>query len=108
MPIFTLDNNLISTPSEYNGYIDKTGLYAGRFVQVWEVASSKGTIGINFNFVSDDGARAPTFTIWTHNQNGHPIEILSQFSDKPFYPGLSFINDILAIKQIKTVVKQLC
>jgi|GEM_PF-2697417 len=105
MQAFTPNPNLLQEPSSNNGYINTTGEYLGKFTAVYQCISKQGTQGINFVFVDDKGAKAPTFTIWTHNQDGSPIGVKSKFKKDIFYPGLSFINDVAIIKKLTKTVQ---
>lgn len=53
--------------------IQEKGKYYGQFTRAEFVTSTKGTIGIDFTFKSNDGATADFLTIWTQRQNGEAL-----------------------------------
>lgn len=55
------------------GRINTTGPYEGVFTRAEAVASEKGTIGIEFDFKTTDGATASFISVWTHKPNGEAL-----------------------------------
>lgn len=55
------------------GRINTTGAYEGSFTRAEAVASTKGTIGVEFDFKTSDGATASFLSVWTSNANGEQL-----------------------------------
>lgn len=55
------------------GRINTTGPYEGVFTRAEAVSSDKGTIGIEFDFKTTDGATASFLSVWTNKANGEPL-----------------------------------
>lgn len=56
------------------------GAYPGVFTRAEAITSSRGTSGIDFSFISDDGAAADFLTIWTVNAKGEDLPGRNQVS----------------------------
>lgn len=54
-------------------FIDTKGAYTGVFTRAEAVQSPKGTVGIEFDFKSNDGQLAKYLTVWTRNANGEDL-----------------------------------
>jgi len=55
------------------GRINTTGAYEGAFTRAEAVSSEKGTIGIEFDFKTTDGATASFISVWTTKANGEQL-----------------------------------
>lgn len=55
------------------GRINTTGPYEGAFTRAEAVASRNGTVGIEFDFKTTDGATASFLSVWTAKANGEQL-----------------------------------
>lgn len=53
--------------------ISAKGAYVGTFTRAEHTVSRKNTSGIDFSFVSEDGAQADFLTVWTHKGDGEEL-----------------------------------
>lgn len=53
--------------------ITDTGKYVGKFTRAENIKSSKGTLGIEFSFVTDSGQSADFLQIWTKGPDGKKL-----------------------------------
>lgn len=49
------------------------GAYVGTFTRAEHTVSRRGTVGIDFSFVSEDGAVADFLTVWTQKSDGEEL-----------------------------------
>lgn len=56
-----------------SNYIAETGKYVGRFTTVESITSKKGTEGVEFSFVTNDGMTANYLQLWTYNTDGKQL-----------------------------------
>ena len=56
------------------GFINETGKYVGKFTRAEDIATDKGTKGIDFSFLANDG-RKTRFALYTEKADGQKIGI---------------------------------
>jgi hypothetical protein len=61
------------TESSGSDYIASAGKYKGKFTRAEAIKSPKGTDGVEFGFLSDDGKEAGFLTFWTYNAKGETL-----------------------------------
>ena len=69
---FTFNADSAKKADSEGGRINKTDKYVGTLTRTEFVTSSKGTQGIEFNFITDDKMET-NFTVWTQKADGTPI-----------------------------------
>lgn len=71
--MFTYDKDSAREGSgSTGGMIDRKGDYVGHFKLVKKMVSKKGTIGVKFEFVTEEGGYC-TLDLWTSKSDGTPI-----------------------------------
>lgn len=73
------------------GQIKTTGAYTGVFTRAEAVESKNGTLGIEFDFVADDGRPAKFLTVWTLNSSGEEL------------PGRRMIDAIMCVAKTRSI-----
>jgi hypothetical protein len=53
--------------------ITRKGAYVGTFTRAEHTVSGRGTLGIDFSFVGEDGATADYLTVWTQKRDGEEL-----------------------------------
>ena len=71
--MYKLNPNVARQADQINARISESGKYVGRFTRAEHVVSSRGTQGIEFSFVADDGQTADFLQIWTLDGAGKEI-----------------------------------
>lgn len=74
MSDYTLDTKAASQADNLFSKIEEKGAYLGAFTRAEQVASKKGSKGVDFSFKADNGATADYLTIWTHNGEGKQLQ----------------------------------
>ena len=77
--MYQLDPQAARAAENTGGRITEKGKYAGRFVRAQHIVSKTGTLGIDFDFVSDSNQRA-RFTVYTKKSDGTTIYGFKQLS----------------------------
>lgn len=90
---YTLNTEAAKAADTINGRIEESGKYIGTFIRAESTTSSKGTIGIDFSFKSNDGLSTDYLTVWTHNAEGKEIY------------GFKVLMAIMTCMKIKTLTK---
>lgn len=72
--MYTLDMDNARKADQRGGSINETGKYVGRFTRAEDIATDKGTKGVDFSFVADDGRRC-RFALYTIKADGSRIGI---------------------------------
>ncbi|MBU4609184.1 hypothetical protein IMZ29_01015 [Achromobacter sp. GG226] len=70
--MYKLDTQAAKQADRVGGRITEKGKYVGTFTRAQHVVADTGTIGIDFDFVTDDGTRA-RFAIYTQKADGTQI-----------------------------------
>ena len=70
--MYILDTKAAKEADFSGGFIKEKGKYVGRFTRAQHIVAEKGTVGIDFDFVSNDGQKA-RFSIYTTKPNGDTI-----------------------------------
>src|SRR6185369_11510943 len=89
--MYKLNTELASKADNIGAYINETGKYVGTFIRAEKLVSqNKGTDGIGFTFLSDDG-RECRFDIWTQKPTGEALM------------GMNQLNAIMACMQLRGI-----
>ena len=70
--MYTLNTEAARSADNVGGRITEKGKYIGKFTRAQHIVADSGTIGIDFDFVSDDGRKA-RFSIYTTRADGSTI-----------------------------------
>lgn len=73
------------------GRINTTGPYEGSFTRAEAVESSQGTIGIEFDFKTTDGATASFLSVWTAKADGEKLS------------GSAVVDALMLLMRLKTM-----
>lgn len=91
---YTLDTDSAKNAESIGKFIRETGKYKGKFTRAeLLISQAKGSRGIEFDFVSDDGKEC-TVQVWTHNGQNEPL------------PGINMINALLACLSLRGIKPQ--
>ena len=71
--------------------ITETGPYVGKIKAAWEVTSTKGTLGIEMMFMSDEGQSADYLQMWTRNAAGKELS------------GMNMLHAIMACCELRNI-----
>ena len=88
---YTLDTGAAKSAETIGKYIRETGKYKGKFTRAeLLISQAKGSRGIEFDFVSDDGKEC-TLQIWTHSGTGEA------------YSGINMVNAIMTCLSLRAI-----
>jgi len=88
---FTFEPEIARQPEYSRRYIDKAGVYVGKFTAAWYEQSQSGAECIKFKFVDEHGSQANNLSIYTHRGNGEKLS------------GYSLIQKIMACMRVKNL-----
>lgn len=71
---YTLDASAAKQADQLFSKIDQKGRYLGTITRAEQVASKKGSKGIDLSFKTETGATADYLSIWTHNGEGKQLQ----------------------------------
>ena len=88
---YALDTGAAKSAETIGKYIRETGKYKGKFTRAeLMISTTKGSRGIEFDFVSDDGKEC-TLQIWTHSGTGEA------------YSGINMVNAIMTCLSLRAI-----
>jgi hypothetical protein len=94
--MYALNAQAAKEADQKGGSVNETGKYTGMFTRAENVKSTKGTLGVEFSFKSDDGKNADYLTLWTKNAAGDELQ---------GYKTLMAIMTVLKVKSITPVMQ---
>jgi len=70
---FKLNKEAAQKSARVSSAINEKGAYVGHFTRAEYIESRNGTKGIEFDFITNDGASAKFMTVWFENSSGESL-----------------------------------